>query len=518
MTPISSHAALARRIACAITLSASLAIGSGAGQAAEPGLGAPSSSFVTIGSGEGTGSRRLDLSIGRSVIVELPRDAKEVFVANPGVANAVVRSTRKVFLIGMANGATSVFVMDSEGRQIATLEVNVGRDLSVLRQTLKAAIPSGRIEVKPAGDSILLTGLVSSASDAQQAVDIAKAFVGQSGGSAPAAAGGAAGAAGAAAAGGGGSVSGSVINALTINGRDQVMLRVTVVEVSRTILKQLGVSLSDKSGGGSGSWSSLTNIATAASFPVANQVLATANTITAGTSSNGLNIGATLQAFERAGVSRVLAEPTLVAISGEAATFTAGGEIPVPSNASCGTGTSSLLCTPSVEFKPFGVNLSFTPIVLSEGRISMRINTEVTDVDPQNQVKIGSINVPGFRVRKSSTSVELPSGGTMMTAGLLNQQSAAAISGVPGLLNMPILGALFRSRDYQRQETELVIMVTPYIAKPMEAAQVARPDDGFVDAQDPQAVLLGRLNKLYGVTGAAAPSRPLSTRFGFITD
>jgi pilus assembly protein CpaC len=319
---------------------------------------------------------------------------------------------------------------------------------------------------------------------------------------------------------GGGSVSGNVINALTINGRDQVMLRVTVAEVSRNILKQLGVQLGDKSGGGSGQWSSLTNLATTATFPVASQVLATANTLTAGTSANGFSLGATLQAFERAGVSRVLAEPTLVAISGESATFTAGGEIPVPSNASCAAAAPGLsaLCTPSVDFKPFGVNLAFTPVVLSEGRISMRINTEVTDVDTQNQVKIGTINVPGFRVRKSSTSVELPSGGTMMTAGLLNQQMGSAISGVPGLLNLPILGALFRSRDYQRQETELVIMVTPYISKPMEAAQATRPDDGFVDAQDPQALLLGRLNKLYGVAGPVAPAKGLTTRFGFITD
>ena len=148
----------------------------------------------------------------------------------------------------------------------------------------------------------------------------------------------------------------------------------------------------------------------------------------------------------------------------------------------------------------------------------MRINTEVTDVDTQNSVRFGTINVPGFSVRKSSTSVELPSGATMMTAGLLSQKMGGAISGVPGLLNLPILGALFRSRDYQRQETELVIMVTPYISKPMEAAQASRPDDGFVDAQDPQGILLGRLNKLYGVAGPAVRAKSLTTRFGFITD
>jgi pilus assembly protein CpaC len=499
----------------------------GAAQAAEPVLasaGGGAAPFLSIGAGEGVAARRLDLSIGRSVIVDLPRDAKEVFVANPGIANAVVRSTRKVFLIGMANGATSVFVMDAEGRQIATLEVNVGRDLSVLRQTLLNVLPTARIDIRPAGDSILLTGTVTSAQDAQQAVDIARAFVGQSGGgsagSGGASAGGATLTAGASS-GAGGTVSGGVINGLTINGRDQVMLRVTVAEVSRNVLKQLGVKLTGADGTGAGNWSSLTNIATSAVFPVASQVLATGNTVTAGTSSGNVNIGATLQAFERAGVSRVLAEPTLVAISGESATFTAGGEIPVPASQQCVSiaGSAQASCQIGVSYKPYGVNLAFTPVVLSENRISMRVNTEVTEIDPQNNVVFQSVNVPGFRVRKSTTSIELPSGGTMMTAGLLTQQMGSAISGVPGLLNLPILGALFRSRDYQRQETELVIMVTPLIAKPMAAAQAVRPDDGFVDAQDPQSVLLGRLNRIYGAVGPAGAPRPTgSTRFGFITD
>ena len=175
---------------------------------------------------------------------------------------------------------------------------------------------------------------------------------------------------------------------------------------------------------------------------------------------------------------------------------------------------------PKIAFKPYGINLAFTPVVLSEGRIAMRVNTEVTELDPENQVKIGSITVPSFRVRKSSTSVELASGASMMTAGLLSTSMGNAVSGLPGLINLPILGALFRSRDYQKLETELMIIVTPMIAKPMEAAQVARPDDGFVESSDPQALLLGRLNKIYGVVGPGrgTPSKGMTTRFGFITD
>jgi pilus assembly protein CpaC len=430
------------------------------------------------------------MSIGRSIVVELPRDAKEVFVANPKVANAVVRSTRKVFLIGMENGATSIFIMDAEGRQIAGLEVSVGRDLNVLLQTLRTTLPNATIDIKPAGDSILMTGSVASAAEAQQAADIANAFVGVSGGVF-------------------GATKGAVVNALTIRGKDQVMLRVTVVEVSRTVLKQLGVDIN-------GSWSTL-SLASNNPFPLARQILSD-SALSGSISRGSLAADATLRAFERAGVSRVLAEPTLTATSGESAKFTAGGEIPIPKSQDCQVDiVGRRSCTIGVEYKPFGVNLGFTPIVLSENRISMRISTEVTELDYENQVRFEIVNVPATRVRKAETTVELPSGAVMMTAGLIQQTSNQVVNGLPGLLNLPVLGTLFRSRDYQRRETELMIMVTPYIAKPMEPAQAVRPDDGFVDATDGQTVLLGRLNRIYGVAGAPVPAK-VKGRFGFITD
>jgi pilus assembly protein CpaC len=401
-----------------------------------------------------------------------------------------VRSTRKVFIIGMENGATSVFVMDADGRQIAALEVIVGRDLNALRQTLRTALPAARVEVRPAGDSILLTGNVASAAEAQQAVDIANAFVGVSGGLFS-------------------STKGAVVNSLTIKGRDQVMLRVTVAEVSRTVLKQLGVDIT-------GNWSPI-DFASINPFPLQRGVLA--DTLKGTLSSGSTSTSATLRAFEKAGVSRVLAEPTLTAISGETAKFTAGGEIPVPKSQDCSTdilGRRS--CQLGIEFKPFGVTLTFTPLVLSENRISMRVNTEVTELDYENTIRLDVVSVPATRVRKSDTTVELPSGAVMMTAGLIQQTSNQVINGLPGLMNLPILGSLFRSRDYQRKETELMILVTPYIAKPMEAAQVKRPDDGFVEADDAQTVLLGRRNKLYGVAGAPLPAKAYKGKFGFITD
>ena len=536
MTTDRSRIGTSPRLRGALAATALLPLLAGIALAAEPPYGSygapgPYGSAQPAAQGPDIGGRRLDLSIGRSAVIELPRDAKEVFVANPGIANAVVRSARKMFLIGVSNGVTSVFAMDADGRQISSFEVVVGRDLNVLRTTIRTAIPSARIIVQPAGDSILLTGVVNGAGDAQQAVDIARAFVGQSGaapgsGAQPPTS-------GQSASGpqqsGGGQLQGGVINAITISGRDQVMIKVSVVEMARTAVKQLGVNVG-------GNWNVIDTAATAAGTAIAkanpaSELVGFATGILVGRDDtgglkfqgqagvgNGANIGGTLQALERAGLSRILAEPTLVAISGESATFLAGGEIPIPIN-SCSSGNGGInTCVPTITYKPYGVSLGFTPIVMSEGRISLRVSTEVNEIDRDGSVLISGTQVPGFRTRKTSTTIELPSGGTMVTAGLISSQSNQTITGIPGLINLPILGALFRSRDFQRRDSELMIMVTPYLAKPMEAAQVVRPDDGFQEATDPQTVLLGRLNRLYGVSGPGGIRKGAAGRFGFITD
>lgn len=448
---------------------------------------------LNVGASEHAIARRLDLSIGRSLIVELPRDAKEVFVANPKVANAVVRSARKLFIIGMADGATSMFVLDAEGRQITALEIEVGRDLNVLRQTLRTAMPGADIQIKPAGNSILLVGNVASASEATQAMDIANAFVGVAGEGASA-------------------TKGAVINSLTIRGRDQVMVKVTVSEIARKAIKQLGINSTGE--WRLGKFSITPTIDTPFSLQP-QQLAATAIGAGVGNSTNF-----TLRALERAGLSRVLAEPTVTAISGESAKFTAGGEIPVPNGYTCDT---TGRCVLNIVYKPVGVSLNFTPIVMSEGKISMRIATEVTELDFENQLRLNpsetsAVNAPGFRVRKSDTTVELPSGGTLATAGLIQRVSKQAINGMPGLMNIPIIGSLFRSRDYQREETELMISVTPYIVKPVDVGQIQRPDDGFVEAHDAQTLLMGRLNKIYGTTGGGPVPQAYKGRVGFIAD
>jgi pilus assembly protein CpaC len=290
------------------------------------------------------------------------------------------------------------------------------------------------------------------------------------------------------------------------------MLKVTVVEVARNVLKQFGISTNagwslpnpvDPVGGGP-----TNRFLNNTTFPISGD-LAPGNVLKGTFSRGGFSATATLKAFERAGVSRILAEPTLTTVSGEAAKFVVGGEIPIV--IPCG---SLVGCVPTVQYKPFGVLLNFTPVVLSEGRISVRVGTEVSEID----TTISAGGNPGFRTRKSETTVELPSGAVMMTAGLIQQTSRQSIEGLPGMLNLPVLGTLFRSRDYQRQETELVILVSPFIAKPMESAQVQRPDDGFVDSTDTQAVLLGRLNRLYGVAGAPPLKARAKGHFGFITD
>jgi pilus assembly protein CpaC len=235
---------------------------------------------------------------------------------------------------------------------------------------------------------------------------------------------------------------------------------------------------------------------------------------TLGWVSGGKSLTATLQAFERQGVARTLAEPTVTAVSGESAKFLAGGTIPIINGESCSNGA----CTPTLIQQPYGVTLNFTPVVLSQGRIQLRVATEVTDIDTSTQITVLGAPVPGFRTRKNETTVELPSGGSIVTAGLISTKTQQAINGVPGLMNLPILGSLFRSRDYLRDETELLILVTPYIVHAIDPREIARPDDNFAEASDPQAWLLGRVNRIYSSAGALQPMPVYTGKVGFITD
>jgi pilus assembly protein CpaC len=462
------------------------------GAQALPARAAPQQNWGIESDNEAILSRRVAMGVGKSIIVDLPADAAEIVVGNPKVANAVVRSTRKLYIMGVETGQTTIFAIDRNGRQIANLEISIGRDVGELGPLLQAALPNSKISARTVNDAIILTGTVESAGEAQRAVDIAKGFAARS-----------------ASAQGSGAADGLVVNALTIRTQDQVMLKVTVAEVERRVLKQLGVSA--QNGGETflkGGWGQLVQ---QNPFAINSPLTASALTI-----NGNNNTTATLKAYERYGVSRILAEPTVTAVSGESAKFTVGGEVAVPGNSSCINGVS--FCAPSIIFKQYGVSLNFTPVVLAQGRILLHLATEVTELDYQAAQSYGGITVPGFKTRKNETSVELPSGGSIATAGLLTQKSDQAINGLPGLINLPILGALFRSRDYQRNETELLIVVTPYIARPLAARDVTRPDDGFADASDPQAWLLGRVNRLYANPQNPQAAPQLKGRIGFIQD
>jgi len=235
-------------------------------------------------------------------------------------------------------------------------------------------------------------------------------------------------------------------------------------------------------------------------------------------------MSATLRAMERAGVIRTLAEPNLTAISGETAAFVAGGEFPIPAGLSCDTTRSPPICQPQIDYKKFGVGLTFTPVVLTEGRISLKVMTEVSELSTDNALTLNTpgstqaLTVPSIRTRRAETVLEIPSGGAMAMAGMLQEQTRQQINGFPGLMQLPVLGALFKSRDYVNRQTELMVLVTPYIVRATAQKNLSRPDDGFADASDQSTVLLGRLNRIYGVAGRVDPNQIYFGKYGYNYD
>jgi pilus assembly protein CpaC len=233
------------------------------------------------------------------------------------------------------------------------------------------------------------------------------------------------------------------------------------------------------------------------------------------------SVQATLRAMESAGVVRTLAEPNLTAISGESATFIAGGEFPVPAGYTCQpTTTTSTVqqCQLSVAYKKFGISLNFTPVVLDEGKISLRVMTEVSEISQDNSVNLNGVTIPSIKTRRAETTLELPSGGSMAMAGLIQEQTKQAVNGMPGVDQLPVLGQLFRSQDFVNNQTELMVLVTPYVVRAVAQKELSRPDDGFAPASDSQSLLLARINRIYGVSGHPDQVAGSQWNFGFITD
>jgi pilus assembly protein CpaC len=437
-----------------------------------------------------SGSRFVPLGIGKSVVIDLPRDIKDVLVADPKIANAVIRSARRAYIIGAAVGQTNVFFFDGAGQQIAGLDIAVTRDLNGLRAAIRQALPKADIHVEGLGEGVVLSGNVTSPLEAHTAFDIASRLVDDGR---------------------------KVVNGITVHGRDQVMLKVTVAEVQRDVIKQLGIDLSGTVGTGT----SVLSFNNVNPFPVYGQALVQSNNIT-GTYKS---IDATLRAMERAGVIRTLAEPSLTAISGESSSFLAGGEFPVPAGYTCDPTTRN--CQYQIQWKKFGVGLNFTPVVLGEGRISLKVMTEVSELSTDNQLTLTqslggnnttTLTIPSIRTRRAETTVEIPSGGSLAMAGMIQEQTKQQLNGIPGLMQLPVLGALFKSRDFINRQTELMVIVTPYVVRATAQKNLSRPDDGFADPSDPATVLLGRLNRIYGVPGKATEQTTYRGNYGFILD
>ncbi len=505
--------------------------------------------------------QRLVLPKGKSAIIDLPVDARDVVVAEPKIADAVMRTARRGFLLGMNIGETNVYFLDAKGRQILTLEVRVARDVSELGALLERLVPDAHVNIEAIGENLIVSGEVADASVADKVMKIANQYSGKTDG---------------------------VVNMMTIKTGQQVMLQVRIVEMQRSVIKQLGINLATQNllnkllpsdwglslatangfsangsflGGttidaswaqnfirpqtltynsgqanlldpslysGAGGYSYTPPVTTCSADPSGGAPICNttpgSTTYGPGESVSNQMTSSTIQALERVGLARTLAEPNLTAISGEAAKFLAGGEFPVPVNQDDNR--------ISVEFKPFGVGLGFTPVVMSPNRIVLKISTEVSEIStaasfrqPDTVIKdstgaitnvIRGLTIPGISTRRAETTLELPSGGSMMMAGLIQQTTRQAVEGLPGLKDLPVLGNLFKSRDFVNNETELVVLVTPYLVKSTSLDKLQTPGDGYLPASDASSLLMGKLNRVVNPNSGEAPKGSYKAPIGHV--
>jgi pilus assembly protein CpaC len=453
---------------------------------ARPALDESTARVMTISTRGGASShQRLTLSLDKAAVVQLDADARDVLVSNPDMVDAVVRTPRRIFLLANKVGQTNAFFFGADGKQILALDIRVEKDVLDLSGLMKASLPNSSIAVQAMNDNIVLTGSVNSALESTRAADLAGRFAGDPK---------------------------KVVNMLSVAGGAQVMLKVRIAEMDRNIAKQFGVNLATaKIVGGTPLVASTSNqfnlVGTALSELSGGQVgQVCANGSTSsnpfGTLLNGgscqihNNVQGQLQALERVGLVHMLAEPNLTAVSGETAKFLAGGEFPVPASKDRDGNVT-------VIFKQFGVGLSFTPVVISPGRISLQLSSEVSELSNTGSFTLSGgattagLTIPALSVRRTETTVELPSGGSFAIAGLMQHNTKQVVDGFPGVKDLPVLGALFRSRDFADDQTELVVLVSAYLVEPNSESALASPTDGFVAPTDPETLLLGRLNAVY---------------------
>ena len=512
----------------------------------------------------GSGPQLVNLPRGTSFAVDLPADARDVIVSNPAVAEANVHSPRRITVIGIAPGETDAVFLDAAGRQILTLRVRVDAGTSALQDTLSRIAPGAQVHAEAVNDSIILTGMVTSTAEAERIVSVARAFVSapekvlnmlsvagsdqvtlkvrvvevqrnaikqlglatnvvyNDGNSSIGFGRGNTWGANGNYLGGAGLCYGEN-NARTTNYDNQVQAgsntsngTTTTATNGTTNINQVQVGMEGEPGPYTLVGTAVTGAITSTlGSTVTNAITGLAQTIYS--TVTGTNTQNCLEAFERVGLVRTLAEPNLTAVNGESASFLAGGEFPTPTGRDRDGNVT-------IEYKPYGVSLAFRPIVLSGGNISLQISMEVSELQAGGGFTLGagtpsSITLPGLGVRRSSTTVELPSGGSMMIAGLLQESTRQTVDSLPGVTNLPVLGSLFRSRDYLSGETELVMIVEPYIVSPTSPGRMQTPADGLRIANDAQTIFFGQLNQAYGSPApTASPSAGWQGPVGYVIE
>jgi pilus assembly protein CpaC len=412
------------------------------------------------------------LSVGSGRMVRFPGTMSDLFVANDAIADVQVRSPNQIYIFGKTAGQTSVYATNRAGQVIYSANVRVGVNLDSVDQLLHLAMPNAEIRATPMSGMLLLTGTVATPADVEEAQHLVQAYVGEGT---------------------------QVINRLRTATPLQVMLQVKIAEVSRSLMRDVGMNIltRDNANGGflfgigrgnPGTIEHVTQeISEATGLPVGSTSYkfnnrAGATTLGAAGRLLGIDVLSTLDLAENSGLITTLAEPTLSALSGETASFLAGGEFPIP--------VAGGISGTAIEFKQYGVSLAFTPTVLESGRISMRVRPEVSDLSSEGAIQLNGFQVPSLTTRRAETTVELGSGQSFMIAGLMRNGGNNSVDRAPFLGNLPIIGALFRSNSFRRNETELVIVVTPYLVRPVNAGQIALPTDGFRPASDAQRFVL----------------------------
>jgi pilus assembly protein CpaC len=493
--PISKGSTMNRRLSTTLVSAAMIA----APLALMPATGALHAQSLT------SPSRTVTISIGRGELVTVPGRMADVFVADDKVADVQVKSTNQFYVFGKAGGETTVYASNAKGDVVWSANIRVGNNIDSIDQMLHLAMPDARVNVATMNNTVLLTGSVGAPEDAAEAERLVKAFVGDKT---------------------------NVISRLRMATPLQVSLHVKFAEVSRSLVRQIGVNLTtiDGSGGikfgvgqgrsigstfttdprlpfgvGTSSTSGFTydptkitdqNPLGVVEKPGSSVTATAMGTTFAGMGKLlGLDLLGALDAGETIGLVTTLSEPNLTAISGETAEFLAGGEYPIP--------VSQGLGTTSIEYKKYGVSLAYTPTVLANGRISIRVRPEVSELSSTGALKLDSVEIPALTVRRAETTVELGSGQSFMIAGLLQNGAQNTLTKMPGAGDIPILGSLFRSTSYKKGETELVIVVTPYLVNPVNANDIKLPTDGFQSPNDIQRLLGNMEND--GVTGGDRP-------------